>query len=162
MLQEASLMLGSGQGRAVYGRAVYPAFVVRKWRDARLHAEAGRLQSALTRRPRQLLELPAARSSGAMGGGRYAGLKTVSIARIRGSEGRSSDFDREFYPLRPHDAGRWMSVAAAREDGVALPPVQLIQVGDAYYVRDGHHRISVARAMGQLEIEAEVTVWDAA
>jgi hypothetical protein len=40
-----------------------------------------------------------------------------------------------------------------------LPPVVLVQVGDVYFVRDGHHRISVARALGQLDIEAEVTVW---
>jgi hypothetical protein len=43
-----------------------------------------------------------------------------------------------------------------------LPPVVLVQVGDVYFVRDGHHRISVARALGQLDIEAEVTVWEVA
>jgi hypothetical protein len=53
---------------------------------------------------------------------------------------------------------RWLSVARALEKGVALPPVELIQLGDRYFVRDGHHRISVARAMRQDEIEATVTV----
>jgi hypothetical protein len=43
-----------------------------------------------------------------------------------------------------------------------LPPVELIQVGDVYFVRDGHHRISVARMMGQDSIDAEVTVWETA
>jgi hypothetical protein len=47
----------------------------------------------------------------------------------------------------------------ARQLGVALPPVDVIQVEDAYFVRDGHHRVSVARAMGQQEIEAEITAW---
>jgi hypothetical protein len=46
--------------------------------------------------------------------------------------------------------------------GDPLPPVELIQVGSVYFVRDGHHRISVARAMGQQEIEAVVTVWQTA
>jgi hypothetical protein len=54
---------------------------------------------------------------------------------------------------------RWLRVAAARDQGKVLPPVVLVQVGDVYFVRDGHHRISVARALGQLDIEAEVTVW---
>jgi hypothetical protein len=51
-------------------------------------------------------------------------------------------------------------IAAAWELGRELPPVELVQIGDFYFVRDGHHRISVARAMGQEHIEAEVTVWD--
>ena len=54
---------------------------------------------------------------------------------------------------------RWQSVANALDEGVPLPPVQLIQVGAAYYVRDGHHRVSVNRALGQEVIEADVTVW---
>jgi hypothetical protein len=54
---------------------------------------------------------------------------------------------------------RWLRVAAARDQGKVLPPVVLVQVEDVYFVRDGHHRISVARALGQLDIEAEVTVW---
>jgi hypothetical protein len=54
---------------------------------------------------------------------------------------------------------RWLRVAAARDQGKVLPPVVLVQVGDVYFVRDGHHRISVARALGQLDIEAEATVW---
>ena len=47
----------------------------------------------------------------------------------------------------------------ARQEGKSLPPVELVQVGAAYYCLDGHHRISVARAFGQPEIEAAVTVW---
>jgi uncharacterized ParB-like nuclease family protein len=45
--------------------------------------------------------------------------------------------------------------------GRELPPVELVQLGDLYFVRDGHHRISVAQAMGQESIEAEVIVWQA-
>ena len=53
-----------------------------------------------------------------------------------------------------------MCVAAAWMAGVVFAPVQLIRVGDDYFVRDGHHRISVARALGQYAIEAEITVWE--
>jgi len=53
-----------------------------------------------------------------------------------------------------------MGIAAARQMGRTLPPVELIQIGDLYFVRDGHHRISVARGMGQEHIDAEVTVWE--
>jgi hypothetical protein len=72
---------------------------------------------------------------------------------------RSNDFDRDFHPLQDHCKDRWLRVARARDEDKVLPPVVLVQVGDVYFVRDGHHRISVARARGQLDIEAEVTVW---
>jgi hypothetical protein len=88
-----------------------------------------------------------------------AGIQRVQIAQICGSESRSSDFDRDFNPLQDHNKGRWLSVASARRRGKALPPVDLIQVGDAYFVCDGHHRVSVARALGQQDIEAKVIVW---
>jgi hypothetical protein len=90
-----------------------------------------------------------------------AGLQTVAIAQILGSEGRSTDFDRDFYPLHDHNRERWLGIARARQEGKALPVVSLVQIGDVYFVRDGHHRISVARALGQEEIEARVTVWQA-
>ena len=54
---------------------------------------------------------------------------------------------------------RWLRVATVRGRDKVLPPVVLVQVGHVYFVRDGHHRISVARALGQLDIEAEVTIW---
>ena len=80
----------------------------------------------------------------------------VPLGKIVGSEGRVKDFDHDFHPLADHNDQRWISVAAARRQGKPLPPVDLIQVGDEYYVRDGHHRISVAKASGQTEIEARI------
>jgi hypothetical protein len=91
---------------------------------------------------------------------RDAGVRIVPISQIRGSESRSSDFDRDFNPLQDHNKRRWMSVADARQRGKSLPPVKLVQIGDAYFVRDGHHRISVARAFGQRSIKARVLVWE--
>jgi hypothetical protein len=88
------------------------------------------------------------------------GRMSVTIDRIQGSEGRSLDFDAAFYPTSLHNEERWISVASAQQLDVNLPPVELIQAGDIYYVRDGHHRISVARLLGQKEIEANVTAWE--
>lgn len=80
----------------------------------------------------------------------------VSLSRIVGSESRSEDFDNRFNPLNPHNMERWLGIAAARRSGVALPPVELVRDGGEFYVRDGHHRISVAKALGQLDIEAVI------
>jgi hypothetical protein len=90
------------------------------------------------------------------------GLQTVPLAQIRGSEGRTTDFDAAFRPLADHSRGRWVSIARARLADEPLPAVELILVDDMYYVRDGNHRISVARALGQQQIDAQVTVWDVA
>lgn len=82
----------------------------------------------------------------------------VPLDKIVGSEGRTRDFDSAFNPRVDHIRDRWIGIAAARHAGIELPPIELIQVGDRFYVRDGHHRISVARAAGQAEIEAQI-VW---
>lgn len=87
------------------------------------------------------------------------GRRTVAIAEIVGSEGRAADFDDAFAPLDERARDRWASVARARSGGRSLPPVRLIRTADGYYVRDGHHRISVARAFGEEFIEAEVVSW---
>ncbi len=85
-----------------------------------------------------------------------AGVVHVPLEKIIGSEGRTGDFDGAFNPLAGHIRERWIGIAAARHAGTPLPPVELIQVGDHFYVRDGHHRVSVARAAGQAEIEARI------
>jgi hypothetical protein len=89
----------------------------------------------------------------------YCGLKTVPIKMIRGSEGRSEDFDRSFNPIKKHNMYRWMGVATLRLKGRALPAVDLVQIGELFFVMDGHHRISVAWALGEKFIDANVTVW---
>ncbi|MBE2220558.1 MAG: hypothetical protein IAF02_03405 [Anaerolineae bacterium] len=93
-----------------------------------------------------------------------SGLQLVPVAAIRGSEGKESAFDSHFTPLHHrHSRERWLGIAMAHWQGQILPPVDLIKVDDGrsavYFVRDGHHRVSVARAFGQREIEANVTVW---
>lgn len=83
-------------------------------------------------------------------------IVTVALEKIVGSESRVRDFDKHFRPLVNHTRDRWVSIAVAHHQGVDLPPVELIQIGDDYYVRDGHHRISVAKTFGQATIEAQV------
>jgi uncharacterized ParB-like nuclease family protein len=90
-------------------------------------------------------------------GQHHEGLRMIPLSQIVGSEGRCGDFDRGFRPLKTHTRQRWFSIARAHLAEVALPPVDLIRVGDEYYVRDGNHRVSVARAFGLKAIEAMVT-----
>lgn len=119
----------------------------------------GQMRAALTGKPRHLLNLAEIEVNYPAGNRYSAGIQAVPLRQIRGSQGRCQDFDLNFYPLRDHLKSRWLRVATAWRLGIALPPVELVQVGDIYYVRDGHHRISVARALGQMEIYAEVRVW---
>jgi hypothetical protein len=133
--------------------------IKRLYAHARSQAWWGQLRSALARRSGDLLTLAEVDAGDTPSTRRYAGIQRVSIDHIRGSQGRVHDFDRDFYPLQDHNRDRWLSVAGARQRGKPLPPVDLIQVGSIYFVQDGHHRISVARALGEREIEAEVTVW---
>ena len=107
----------------------------------------------------RLLSLAALPSSQVCGR-HYGGIKCVSMNQICGSMNRTGDFDHHFHPLDDRLRDRWVRVAMAHSQDVPLPPVSLVQVGACYFVVDGHHRISVARAMGQTTIDAKVTVWD--
>ncbi len=126
-----------------------------------LHAKSirSRILSLITGRYNHLLDLNEVEQQRHVQSRRYAGTQAVPIDAIQGSEGRCHDFDSEFRPLKNHNRLRWISIAVARERGTGLPAVDLIQVDDVYFVRDGHHRISVAKLYGQVEIDATVTVW---
>lgn len=115
---------------------------------------------SLTGRSNRLLDLSQLQVSGRVSSRHYAGIKSVQINKIRGSEGRSNDFDNNFRPLSERARDRWSSIFVARLNGTPMPAVDLIQVGDCYFVRDGHHRISVALTIGEQAIDAHVTVWD--
>ena len=85
------------------------------------------------------------------------GHQIVPVKHIIGSEGRYSDFDRRFLPLTEAVEQRWRSIEHAMERLIDLPPVDLWKISDVYFVRDGNHRVSVARWMGQGHIDAYVT-----
>ena len=132
------------------------------YRAAQFRGWLHRILAAFTGRSYKVKSLKELVAEGRVSGRRYSGLRGVPLNQILGSEGRSRDFDCRFDPLRGHTKPRWLKVMMARLADVPLPPVELIQVGTAYYVRDGHHRISVAHFLGESEIEAEVTVWEVA
>jgi uncharacterized ParB-like nuclease family protein len=88
---------------------------------------------------------------------RDIGTREIAVDQIKGSEGRSSDFDSDFNPIRANIRERWLSIMEARAQGTELPPIDVIKVGPDYYVRDGHHRVSVARALNAASIDAHIT-----
>lgn len=87
----------------------------------------------------------------------YKGMQIVPVANIVGSEGRYNDFDNMFFPKSTHLKARWQSIDRAHIQNTILPPVNLYELGGLYFVRDGNHRVSVARARGIEFIDAEVT-----
>ncbi len=110
----------------------------------------------LSGRQNQLLSYEAVKQSLKLGGPIYRGVQTVPVAQIVGSVDRYRDFDDVFLPKQDTTAPRWKSIARAFYSDVDLPPVRLYKVGDAYFVVDGHHRVSVAREQGVEFIDAEV------
>ena len=88
---------------------------------------------------------------------RSLGLHVVPLDAIVGTIDRQRDFDRGFRPTSRRVRSRWEHIAAAMRRGESLPPVDLVKVGEIYFVNDGHHRVSVARALGLSDIDAYVT-----
>ena len=86
----------------------------------------------------------------------YRGMRTVEVEKITGSVGRYRDFDKSFLPLKMNMLERWSRIDRAYHRGDELPAVSLYKLGDAYFVRDGNHRVSVARYHGVAAIDAEV------
>lgn len=86
----------------------------------------------------------------------YVGLQTIPIAKIIGSEGRWKDFDNQFFPKNTFMRERWIHVDEAAINDVILPPIKVYELGGLYFVRDGNHRVSVAKAKGIEFIDAEV------
>ena len=84
-------------------------------------------------------------------------LEDVPLDAIVGSVGRTVDFTREFLPRTDADKARWVGVKVAMTGLTGTPPVELYRIGDAYFVRDGNHRVSVARQLGARFIQAYVT-----
>ena len=87
---------------------------------------------------------------------RYLGIRPIPVAQIVGTDSRGSDFDRDFLPRRPDVRERWRRVEQAFPDS-GFPPIVAYQLGDAYFVLDGHHRVAIARRQRMETIDAEVT-----
>ncbi len=84
-------------------------------------------------------------------------MRQIPLDHIVGSVGRYHDFDRAFLPRYSFLQSRWVSIARAQLQDINLPPIEVYKIGDTYFVKDGNHRVSVARERGQAFIDAYVT-----
>jgi hypothetical protein len=139
-------------GITVFNRRAMPLFERARWL-ARLHG----LFARLLHRSRKLLVLDTIEIIEPHNKARAGNLQSVPIKRIRGSVNQSDDYDRDFYPLHDRLADRWVRIASMMIQGTPLPPVELVQVGDSYFVVDGHHRVSVSRMLNYEVVDAVVT-----
>ena len=89
---------------------------------------------------------------------RDLGLQTIPLDAVVGTVDRDrGPFDRRFRPRSSNARARWVRMAASLQRGEPMEPIAVYRVGEAYFVRDGHHRVSVARAAGHTSIQARVT-----
>ena len=125
--------------------------------ESRRKALLAALLDGIRRQPSEMLAFEAVRACLNVHGQIALGHQIVPVKHIIGSEGRYSDFDRRFLPLTEAIEQRWRSIERAMDRLIDLPPVDLWKISDVYFVRDGNHRVSVARWMGQWHIDAFVT-----
>jgi hypothetical protein len=90
-------------------------------------------------------------------GERYLGLQTIELDSIVGTVDRGREFDRRFNPTSGRVRPRWERINTAQRKGQAMPPIDVYRIGELHFVKDGHHRVSVARALGHKDIDAYVT-----
>lgn len=128
------------------------------FRRARQQAVMRDLIGRLTGQTSDLLSFEDVRQKLHIGFGSKRELRDIPIDAIVGSVGRYSDFTRDFLPRNQSARERWMGVKHAVESMGGVPPIEVYQVGDAYFVLDGNHRVSVARQQGASHIQAYVTV----
>ena len=126
--------------------------------EARLKASMEEALARLTGRSNELLSYDEIAQKLKLQARADRGVRTIPVKAIVGSVGRYSDFTRTFLPRRPEDQERWARVKAAMDDpvGMGMPPIEVYKVGEAYFVLDGNHRVSIARQEGFESIEAHV------
>ena len=126
----------------------------------RRHQVLARLAQRLRRGPDDVnLILPFSDVVAALGieGERALGLKTIRLSTVVGTVDSRRDFDRRFRPTSARVRERWERLALAQRRGAPIPPIDVYRVGELHFVRDGHHRVSIALATGQTTIDAYVT-----
>ncbi len=132
---------------------------VQNFRQARQQAALQQVLARVTRKSNDLLSYEKVEKELRLSARSDRGLQTIPVASIVGSVGRYTDFTRTFLPRNPDDVTRWARVRTAYTEytgGTGLPPIDVYQVGDVYFVLDGNHRVSVARQQGITFIEANV------
>ncbi len=130
---------------------------IHDFRQARRKAAMEQIMSFLRGDSSELLSYEDVRKKLKATSGGTSRLQEIPIDAIVGSVGRYSDFTRHFLPRVDNDEGRWARVQAAAFSPAGVPPIEVYQIGDAYFVLDGNHRVSVAQQAGNTLIEAYVT-----
>jgi nucleotide-binding universal stress UspA family protein len=130
---------------------------IQDFHRARRRSALERILARLTGRPADLLSYEEVRKKLKIQGRKPPKLREIPLDAIVGSVDRYSDFTRSFLPKDAADAGRWAGVKVAVTDLKGLPPIEVYQIGDVYFVEDGNHRVSVGRELGQDSIQAYVT-----
>jgi hypothetical protein len=125
--------------------------------DARRQAFIEKVIGHLVHRRVELLSFETVRARLGLLSRRDRGLQEIPLDKIVGSVGKYREFTRSFLPSDKSTKQRWKSVYAAALGTQGLPPIDVYQVGDVYFVNDGNHRVSVARQFGAKTIEAYVT-----
>ncbi len=133
------------------------AKAVEDFRSARSRAALEQVMARLTGKSAELLSYEDVRQKLKVTGQGKEELKEIPLDAIVGSVNRYTDFTRRFLPKQDSDQGRWAGVKQAVAGPTGLPPIEVYQIGDAYFVLDGNHRVSVARQLGASQIEAFVT-----
>lgn len=129
----------------------------RDFNEARWRSFLNDVGAFFERRPNELLSFDAVRRALPVYSQSYRGVQQVPVDKIIGTtSNRYADFDRAFLPSQARTKARWKAIDELRLRDISLPPIQLYKVGEVYFVRDGHHRVSVARQIGQTDIDAEV------
>lgn len=126
-----------------------------EFNDARRQAFIEELQSFFTGKPTDLLSFEEIRKQLKLQDSAYKGLQEIELEKIVGSTGRYRDFTRTFSPKSDTTQDRWRRIDAIAHEG-GYPPIEVFKVGDVYFVRDGNHRVSVARQHDAKTIEAYV------
>jgi hypothetical protein len=127
---------------------------------ARRRHELAQLARRLRREPDDInVILPFDEVVQALGwrGERRLGLQTIDLDSIVGTVDRTREFDRKFRPTSRRLRQRWERIAKAIRKGEAMPPIDVYRIGELHFVRDGHHRVSVARHLSLEKIDAYVT-----
>ncbi len=130
----------------------------KEWHQARRKAFWTNVTSTLRQTPKELLSFEEIAERLQLKNSVYRGIVNVPLQEIVGSVGRYRDFTRTFFPTDRIDEERWKGVAMAYLSpvGSGVPPIELYKIGDSYFVRDGNHRVSVARQLKLTDIEAHV------
>jgi hypothetical protein len=134
----------------------YTASASREWKRARQSAFVQDVLATFMQRPSHLTSFDQVSRKLELGNVRYLGLKVVALNQIMGSVERYHDFNRAFLPRQDGLERRWQRIDELVTTGRELPPIDLYKVGQAYFVRDGNHRVSVAKYHGARTIKARV------